>query len=137
MSDIFSDENKVKSNFWSPKAVGASCSGFLVKKELWDNRLKAGAKQTIYHLIQEDGQKILVAGRQGNPAVLSGLENCKLGQKVGVKYVSDKLAQKAGHNPTKIIQVYAADEFRPDLVEAEKLSGMNQVGTKENTEEAF
>lgn len=137
MSDLFSDDNKVKNNFWSPKSIGDSASGFLVKKEIWDNRLKPGTKQTIYFLAAEDGTITCVAGRQGNPAVISGLENCKLGQKVGVKYTAEKPHSKPGFNAIKVITAYAADEFRPDLVQAASNAKMEPQGDAEGSGEAF
>jgi hypothetical protein len=115
--DLFAEANEMKSNYWKPEKVGDKVQGYLVKKDLRPNTLKGpGAVQTVYTLHQEDGTRIDIYGRQGNPAVISGLENCKMGQLVGVKFTEEKPAQKAGYNPTKIVKAYASDDHKPELV---------------------
>jgi len=117
--DLFSPENKAKSNFVSWKTVGQSISGVYVEKKIRPNLLKPGTEQTIYTIVQDDGTVVYVSGRQGDPAILSGLETAKFGQVVGIRYEGDQPPKKAGMNPAKIIVVYAPPgKTKPEVLAA-------------------
>ena len=117
MSDLFSQDNEVKPNFQKWTKVGDAVKGVLVEKVVRDNQLKPGTKQTIYTLVQDDGSTVYVGGRQGSPvAVIGGLESCKLGQEVGVRYEGDKPSIKPGMNASKIIKVYTIGTMKPEVL---------------------
>jgi len=88
--------------------VGDLIEGTYVDRQEVPNTLKDDATQIRYTLIKEDGSQTDVYGRQGNPAVLSGLEVRKLGDKVGVRFDKELEPAKAGFNKTKVINVYWA-----------------------------
>ena len=123
--DLFSPENKAKSNFVKWTTIGQSVSGTYVEKKIRPNLLKPGTEQTVYTIVQDDGVVIFVSGRQGDPAVLSGLENAKFGQYVGIRYEGDKPASKPGMNAAKMIVVYApVGQNKPEVLAAFRGEGL-------------
>lgn len=128
--DLFNDANVVTSNWWKPTTPGDKVRGYLVDKKLKPNTLKdpsGKTMQAIYVLMQEDGTPINVAGRTGSPQVIVGLESCKLGQLVGVKYIEDKPHTKAGYQNIKIVKAFAKNEFKPELVQQYKGAGFEDT----------
>lgn len=126
MSDLFNKDNEVKANFWKLETVGDSVTGTLVDKKIIDNTLKQPAvKQTIYTLIQDDGTSIFIGGRGNqNPQVIAGLEQCKLGQYVGLKYEGDREATKAGMHASKIVRVYTNGKMDEAVLTSYRTGGM-------------
>jgi len=125
-AELFDDKNVVTSKWWKPQNPGDKVSGYLVDKKLKPNTLKDKSGKTlqaIYVLMQEDGTVVNVAGRSGNPQVISGLESCKMGQLVGVKFIESKPHSTAGYNDIKVIKAFARDMFRPEFVEQYKGGG--------------
>jgi len=113
---IFSEDNEVKPNYWKLTTVGDSISGILVEKGLSRNTLKTPeCGQKIYSILQDDGTVVMVGGR-GNkdPQVIVGLESAQLGQMVGIKYVEEKPATKAGMHDAKILKVYTNGKIDED-----------------------
>ena len=127
--DLFKDEALVKGNFWKLDHVGARAYGVLVKKTVQANRLKEGTNQTLYHLIQDDGMEIIVAGRYGNPQVISQIESLPLGTLCGVEYFADKPAAKPGLNATKVLKVYRGP-FKPEVLN-KYLNPMEEMANEE------
>lgn len=125
MSDeaLFSNENLTKTNWWKPTTPGDKCSGYLISRKTQPNTLKDKSGQTlqrVYELMDAEGNTTLVAGRYGNPQILQGLENVKLGVKVGVRYEKDNPPKTKGYNPTKVVITFAdVNDMRPDLVRQE------------------
>ena len=117
--DIFDEENQVKLNFWKLETVGDSIKGVLVDKRVVTNMLKQPqVKQTIYTIMQDDETPIMVGGRgQGDPQVIAGLEQCKLGQYVGVKYLEERESTKPGMNAAKIIRVYTNGKMEQKVLD--------------------
>jgi len=113
--DLFDDANEVKPRFMRWENVGDKCQGVLVEKRTVANRLKPGSHQVVYTLVEADGQKLFLSGRQGEPAVISGLEQVELGRECGVKFVA--LGQKQpGKHQAKILKVFKG-EMKPDILE--------------------
>jgi len=117
VDDLFQDANVPKSNFWKPTTPGDKAAGYLVDRKKKPNTLKPGTDQWIYTLMNKDGSVINVAGRYGSPQTLQGFDTAKLGQLVGIKYIEDKPATKAGFNPLKVMKTYVSQDFAPELVE--------------------
>lgn len=118
MTDLFAKDNEVQANYWKLTNIGDSIQGTLVEKKITVNNLRVPAcKQTIYTIIQDDETPIKVGGR-GNqdPQVIAGLEACKMGQYVGVKYVEDRESAKPGMNAAKIIRVYTNGKMNQDVL---------------------
>jgi hypothetical protein len=123
---LFDKSNEVKANFWSLKTIGDTVKGVLVDKKVVLNSLKQPAvKQTIYTLIQDDGTPIFIGGR-GNqdPQVIAGLEQCKMGQYVGLKYEGDRESQKPGMQPAKIVRVYTNGKMEEEILATYRTGGM-------------
>jgi hypothetical protein len=123
--DLFDKKNEVQANFWKLDKVGSKVSGVLVDKKIVKNTLRQPeVRQTIYTLIQDDGTPIFIGGR-GNqdPQIIAGLEQCKLGQYVGLKYESDRAATKPGMNAAKIVRVYTNGTMKPEVLE--KFNGIS------------
>jgi hypothetical protein len=123
--DLFSEENQVKANFWKLEKPGDSVKGVLVEKHLSLNKLKQpNCKQTVYTIMQDDGVPILISGRgNGDPQVIAGLESCKLGQYVGVKYVEDRKSTAPGMHDAKIVRVYTTGKM--DQATLDKFNGVS------------
>ena len=125
-SSLFTDENKASSSaFWKPEKVGDRVYGYLISREQRPNRLQPGVDQVVYTLHQLDETLIQVSGRMklknkmgAMVARFPQLDHAKLGQLVGIEYIGTKEAKQAGYNPTKLMEVYLKDDFRPDLVPA-------------------
>lgn len=127
MSELFSDENIVKPNFWKLEHIGDRISGVFVDKQVRDNTLKdPPVKQVIYSILQNDGTIIYVGGRSGNPQVVSGLEQCKLGQEVGLEYEKDLPPQKKGMQPAKILKVFKGP-MKPEALQGFAFGSMTEV----------
>lgn len=117
-TDLFSEENQVKSNFVKWDKPGQSVQGTYVEKKVSDNRLKPGTQQTLYLIEQDDGLVVIVAGRgNANPSVIVGLENLTFGSYCGVRYEGDIESKKPGMNPAKIIRVYSTGLKKLDVLE--------------------
>lgn len=122
---------EVKANFFKPDEIGKSCEGYLVDKKTVDNKMKTPpVKQVVYTLLGEDGSSILVGGRHGNPQILSGLENCKMGQYVKITYTGDNEPKTKGYHATKVLKVETngvidaakVREFKgSDMIEVEQI----------------
>lgn len=112
--NIFSEENVKTANFWKLETPGDRIQGVYVEKKTIPNTLKPGTDQTIYTIMQDNGETIFVSGRYGanaerkQPAIIPGLESSKFGQVVGLEYTGESAREpKPGFRPAKIIKVYA------------------------------
>jgi len=115
--DLFSEENELKPEFWKLDKVGDSTKGVLVDKKIVINQLKdPKVRQTIYTLIRDDGSPIFIGGR-GNqdPQVISGLEQAKMGQYVGIKYTGN-VKTKSGMHDAKIVKTFTNNEMKEDVL---------------------
>lgn len=102
---IFTDENKVKNNFFKFAKVGDEVEGTLVGKRQVPNQLsKTGELQWIYELLT-DGEELWNVGSKS--AVDVQMRHVKLGQIVGFRYIEERQATRPGMSNTKIIQVFA------------------------------
>jgi len=112
--NIFSDENKVKSNWWQKKQIGDSIEGTLISKRTVLNQLR-NQDQTVYELkvssLVQEGKPVAAIGEFWNVGGTFGIDqqmrNVKLGQIIGFKFTEERKPSKPGLNPTKVVQVYA------------------------------
>jgi hypothetical protein len=125
--DLFKQENAVKGNWFQLNEVGHSVKGVLVDKKIVPNTLKNPVvNQTVYTIMQDDGTTVFVGGRgNSNPQVIAGLEQCKMGQYVGVKYEGERENPKPGQKPAKIVRVYTNSKFMPEVLENYRTGGMS------------
>jgi len=131
--DMFSKENEVKMNFWGLKTIGDTVKGVLVDKKVVQNSLKnPPVQQTIYTLIQDDGTPVFIGGRGNqNPQVIAGLEQCKMGQYVGLKYEGDRESTKPGMQPAKIVRVYTNGKMDEAVLTNYRTGGMTLESAEE------
>lgn len=124
-NDLFNEGNVIRSNIKQWKEIGDFVAGVYV-----DRQIRIGSKidpnkiSAVYTLMQDDGTPILVYGRmkiklrqdgeEKIVAVIAGLENAKLGQYVGVKYMGDKPTEKG--NPIKLITAFSKGDLHPEVL---------------------
>jgi hypothetical protein len=101
--DYFNEDNIVRGGFIEFKKFGDNVAGTLIDKEEKPSNLDPEKMQMIYTIRRDDGSIALVGGK----AYLDNqMKFVKIGQKIALKYVSDKPAKKKGMNPMKIINLY-------------------------------
>ena len=103
MTNIITDENKVKGNWVKFLKVGDEIQGTYISKREVQNVLRGG-KQTIYEIMKEDGEVWNVGSK---PAIDVQMRYVKVGQIVGFKFIESRKNPNPGKNDTKIIQVFA------------------------------
>lgn len=118
---LFGADNEVQSNWWKLTTPGDTIQGVLVDKTTKLNTLKnPPVEQVIYTILQDDDTTINVGGRfeqtiAGKKVqVISQLEQCKIGQYVGLKYEGERESAKPGMHPFKVIRVYTNKEMKLD-----------------------
>ena len=99
--NIFSDENKVTGNWVKLTEVGQEFQGTLVDVRKATDQY--GKEQTIYEFLTAEGEYRPFGSKS---AIDAQMKHVKLGQIVGLKFVSETPAKTAGYKPTKIIQVF-------------------------------
>mgnify|MGYP003131673395 CR=1 FL=1 len=115
-TELFSDENVITQSWAKWDKVGKTYQGTYVAKERKINNLKGdGSMQTIYTLIQDNGDILKVGGPGGRD--LGQFAAIKPGTYVGVKYVKDIPAKKAGYNPSKQVTVFSQGEIKQDILD--------------------
>jgi len=107
---IFDEVNKITGSWASFKVVGDKYEGTLIGRRDSINKL-SGLPQVVYEL-KGDGETILIGGK---PAIDAQMNHVKIGQIVGFEFVEERAPKVPGHNPTKIIQVFA----NPAMVDKE------------------
>lgn len=105
MTNIFSDENKVKGNWWKREKVGDKISGTFIGKRQVVNQL-SGKDQFIYEVKTEDAQYWNIGG---TPGIDIQMRHIKPGQIVGFEFTEERKNPKPGMNATKVVQVYAKE----------------------------
>lgn len=131
----FSNDDKVKSNFFKFKKLNDYIQGTLIDKYEQEDRMpnaKSGL-QWIYEIKAvaskqdgvetEENDTIIKVG--GKLALDSQLKNVGLGQIIEIRFVEEKKPSKPGLNGAKILQVFA----RPGLVDKEWLAQHNSTNT--------
>jgi len=134
---IFSDDNKITGNWVKFTVVGDKCEGTLLEVRQAINKL-SGLNQNIYELKSPEGDILLVGGK---PAIDAQMKHVKLGQIVGLEFIREDAPKVTGHNPTKIIQVYAnkdvVDQDYLNAKEAETALGGTAVDNMPSEEEGI
>ena len=132
MTNIFSDDNKMKGNWVKFDTVGDKFQGTLVGTREVVNQL-SGKDQIIYELRDANKEYWNVGGK---PGIDMQMRHVKIGQIVGFEFVEERANKKPGMNATKIIQVYAKpgvvdEEFLQEEADAAALAG-NAPGGEPN-----
>jgi len=115
---IFSEENKVKTNWFNFKTVGDKIEGTYVGKRSMISKM-SGNEQTIFEIKVENGEIVFVGGKK---MIDDQMKHIKLGQIVGFEYVGDKKLP-GRPQPMKVIQVYA----NPTLVDKEWIDSQEEL----------
>ena len=101
--NYFDEANVVKGGFIEFKKFGDNVAGTLIDRQEKPNNLDPDKTQMVYTIRKDDGGIALVGGKA---YIDNQMKFIKLGQKIALKYVSDKPAKKKGMNPMKIINLY-------------------------------
>jgi len=110
---IFDDNNKKGTTWWKYTKEGDQVEGtFVAKKQIASDYQD---EQTIYELLTEDGNTIIVPGK---PLIDDQMKNVRLGQIVGFRYTGEKPARRKGYKPTQVVDVFA----NKDIVNKEWLA---------------
>jgi len=143
MSDIYNDDNAVKSSWMKWGKPGNSVMGTLMSKEERENEYNGKKEmQTIYELkvisgefndLSQDENGNYVAAEElttmtagdiynigGKAAIDSQMRNIKIGQIVALKFMESVPAKKKGNYPTKVVKVYTEGKM-----DEEYLTGLN------------
>lgn len=118
--DVFSEENRVKANWFQTKIVGNTLKGTFINKEQKPNFLQGGALAWVYTVRTETGDIWFV---QGKPAIDAQMKFIKLGQIIGFKYIGESTKHAPGKAPAKIVQVFQ----NPKLVDEAWLQEQEEV----------
>jgi len=108
-NEEWSEAKSAPRNFAKFINVGDKVVGVYVDKRIVDNKMKAGFKQTIYTLVQDNGEEIFVAANgMLNPQILPGLENLEMGLMVKVELVElrEPKDKKFKANKAKILKAF-------------------------------
>ena len=135
--DVFDESNEVKSN-WAKFSVPQEDKifGTLIAKRQVKSNLpgKEGEMVMVYDLKADygtfhalDDKKRVIeepitveAGTfwsvGGKPMIDRQMQNIKLGQKIGFKFIEEVPSKQKGFNPTKVIKVFApSNPANPDI----------------------
>jgi len=114
----FTDDDKVKGNWFKFENVGDKIQGTFVGKRQVMNQL-SGQNQWIYEIMTEEGEYWNIGGK---PAIDTQMRRIPFGQIVEFRYIEERPSKKAGMNAAKIIGVYTSK----DAVNKEWLQGQEQ-----------
>lgn len=133
----FSEDDKIKSNFFKFKKPGDFIQGTLIDKYEQEDRMPNARTpmQWIYEIkavaskqdgieAEENDTIIKVGGKVG---IDNQLKNIGLGQIIEIRFVEEKKPSKPGLNGAKILQVFA----RASLVDKEWLAQRNGSNNQE------
>lgn len=94
-------------NFMKWSKVGDCTIGTFVDKRIVDNKLRQGFKQTIYTLIQDNGEEIFVGANGSlNPQIFPGMEALEFGSMVKLAFVEERKPKAGTGFPAKIIKAF-------------------------------
>ena len=119
---IFTEENKVGSQWFSMKEIGDSLEGTVISISKQINRLN-GLEQTVYEILTEEGQVWKYGTKPAIERMLNRIRPVRLGQIVGFKFTEKRASTDVGKSPTHIIEVYA----NPNIVNEKWLGEYNSA----------
>lgn len=150
-TDLFNEENEIKSNFISWGKPGDYFVGTLMgKREVVNQLSEKGEMQTIYEFKMKEGMYHTLDDKKNpvEPAVIinpgdifslggkksidAQMRNVKVATIVGMKFIEEVPAKTKGYNPTKVIKVYTQGEIDQDYVK-ELQEGDDPVGAAVKT----
>lgn len=121
--DMRQSQYKVQSNTFKHKVIGDYIQGTLIGKRVVPNRLKKGEDQFAYDLKTANGIFTVF----GKPGIDFQMRAIKLGQIIGMEYVTDLPPKVQGYDPTRIIQVYADEKLVDEEWLNEQEEGANTI----------
>jgi hypothetical protein len=135
-SDIFNEDNEVKSSFVTWGKVGDYFVGTLIGKRVVPNTLSEtpGATQTVYEFKMKEGtfhrlenkipveeatpiNKGEVYNVGGKVGIDAQMRNIKPATIVGMKFIEEKEAKKKGFNKLKVVKVYTTGELDKEYLD--------------------
>ena len=98
---------EVQSNWFKTEKVGDKIKGTLVGKKIQPSTDPTFSDQLVVELKKEDGTKWKYGVSVKKAGTVDRLNNCKLGEVVGISFAEELPATKKGFQPTKVIKVYS------------------------------
>lgn len=102
--DEWGNAKEVTSNWFKFENVGDKIKGTLLSKRLQKANLPGYQDQWVYELKKEDGNVYNVGVGCGKEGTIQRLNNCKLGEIIGILYEKEGEAKK-GFKPAKFLKV--------------------------------
>lgn len=100
------DAKEVQSNWFKFEVVGDKIKGTLLKKYQKEGT-DGFPNQWIYELKREDGQVYNVGISEQKSGTIARLNNCKVGEIIGILFESQGEAKKKGFHPVKNLKVFS------------------------------
>ncbi len=120
LDDVFKDENKPQSNWFSFKEVGDKVAGIVT--DIFD---KAGdgdfGDQKVFVLKTKDGEEVNVGIKKTSNYLMTRTKKVSLGDKLALIFKAEIPPKITGHHPAKSIEPYV--EYTPAGDEARKAAG--------------
>lgn len=129
--DLFSEDNKAKSNWMRWNKVGDFIKGTLMAKtqkparddysaqEVLELKVKVPYKMNEEMIEVGEGEYINVGFSVDKVYVINRIKRAKVGQIVGFRFESEQPSQKKGYAPAKSIEVYLGDmdsDYQTDVI---------------------
>ena len=134
MTDIFDDNNEVRSNWVKFTQPGDKIAGTLISIREQESNLpdKKGEMETVYEVKASKGEfhdtdklgKIIeeaiilkdgeIYNVGGSKSVDTQMRNVKIGQIIGIKFVKELPPKVKGYHPAKIKKVYILRDEKTD-----------------------
>jgi hypothetical protein len=118
---------EVKSNWFKFEKVGDKIKGTLINKRLQKSTDPVYPDQWVYELKVEGGEVFNVGISVNKQGTVQRLNNCKIGEIVGILFEKEGDAPKKGFNPAKFLKVVSFG-MDPDYT-LEPASGEEELPT--------
>jgi hypothetical protein len=122
------EAKEVQSNWFKFEVVGDKIKGTLLKKYLQVSKDGVFPDQWIYELKREDGQVYNVGISANKSGTIARLNNCKVGEIIGIVFDSVGEVKKKGFAPAKNLKVFS---FGMDL-NYNEMSGGEEVSVEDD-----
>lgn len=103
--DEWGSGKEVQSNWFKFEAVGDRIKGTLLKKYLKPSNQPSFPDQWVYELRTAEGVVFNIGISVGKEGTVSRLNNCKLGEIIGILYEKDGEVKSKGFAPAKFLKV--------------------------------
>ena len=155
ITNLFKDENAMKSNFITWGKPGDFVVGTLLSKRQVENNISGkSVMQTIYEFKVQEGLFHTLDERKnpvepavimspgevynvgGKLAVDAQMRNIRIGAILGMKFLEEKPSKTKGYNPTKVIKVYFTGQVDTDYLK-EVREQESQIAMQMKLDEEF